>query len=174
MYVYRVERLLGRRVRQRRKKGTPFTTLIRADRRPGSQGRPVSVNYPDLPRSGLSGPRLLRSGLPVSLSELAGTGPTAAPDSAGGFPLEVVRSVPLLPVGHSTTTDDARFLSRLNTAGDVVSIVLPRSTARVVKPRNKAEENDDGAVSPPYSLVLPTAVGSSTLVEGGGLAPAYS
>ena len=151
------------------------------------------MNYPDLPRSGLIGPHLLRSGLPVSLSELAGTGPTAAPDSAGGFPLQVVRSVPLLPVGHSTTTDDARFLSRLNTVGDVVSIVLPRSTARVVKPRNKAEENDDGvdeslrdsfahqkspisgdAVSPPYSLVLPTAVGSSTLVEGGGLAPAYS
>ena len=151
------------------------------------------MNYPDLPRSGLIGPRLLRSGLPVSLSELAGTGPTAAPDSAGGFPLQLVRSVPLLPVGHSTTTDDARFLSRLNTVGDVVSIVLPRSTARVVKLRNKAEENDDGvdeslrdsfahqksptsgdAVSPLYSLVLPTAVGSSTLVEGGGLAPAYS
>jgi len=122
------------------------------------------VNYPERGRSGLPG----------SLSELAGTGPTAAPDSAGGFPLQVVRSVPLLPVGHSTTTDDARFLSRLNTVGDVVSIVLPRSTARVVKLRNKAEENDDGAVSPPYSLVLPTAVESSTLVEGGGVAPAYS
>ena len=102
------------------------------------------VNYPDLPRSGLPGPRLSRSGLPVSVSELAGTVPTAAPDSAGDFPLQVVWSVPLLPVGHSATNDDARFLSRLNTAGDVVSIVLTRLTAGVVKPRNKVEENDDG------------------------------
>ncbi|MFB6223701.1 MAG: bacteriorhodopsin [Haloarcula sp.] len=91
------------------------------------------VNYPDLPRSGLPGPRLLRSGLPVSVSELAGTSPTAVPDSAGDFPLQEVWSVPLLPVGYSTTTDDARFLSRLNTVGSVVSIVLPRSTAGVVR-----------------------------------------
>ena len=79
-----------------------------------------------------------------------------------------------------------RFEPRLNTAGDVVSIALPRSTAGVIKPRNKAEENDDGvdetlrvsfahqksqisgdAVSLPYSLVLPTAVGSPALVEVG-------
>ena len=154
--------------------------------------RTALVNYPDLPRSGLPGPRLLRSGLPVSASDLVPDVGTVVPDSAGDFPSQVVRSVPLLPVGPSATTDDARFLSRLNTAGDVVSIILPRSTARVVKPWNKAEENDDGidealrvsfahqksaisgdAVSPPYSLVLQTAVGSSTLVEGGGLAPAY-
>ena len=99
------------------------------------------VNYPYL-LAAFGGS--LRQGLPVSVSELAGTVPTAAPDFAGDFPLQVVWSVPLLPVGHSATTDDARFLSRLNTAGDVVSIVLTRLTAGVVKPRNKAEENDDG------------------------------
>ena len=110
------------------------------------------VNYPDLPRSGLPGPRLLRSGLPVSVSELAGPVPTAAPDSAGDFPLQVVRSVPLLPVGHSATTDDARFLSRLNTAGNVVSIVLPRSGTGVVKPQNKAEENDETLYPHPTPL----------------------
>ena len=77
----------------------------------------------------------------------------------------------------------------LNTAGDVVSIVLPRSTAGVVKPRNKAEENNDGvdetlrvsfahqkspisrdAVSPPllrYSVASVPAL----LLEEGDLAP---
>ena len=49
----------------------------------GSEG----VNYPDLPRLGLPGPRLLRSGLPGSVSELAPDVGTAVPDSAGGFPL---------------------------------------------------------------------------------------
>ena len=92
------------------------------------------VNYPDLPRLGLPGPRLLRSELPVSVSELAGTGPPAVPDSAGDFPSQAVRSVPLLPDGHSATTDSARFLSRLNTIGSVASIVLPTSTAWVVSP----------------------------------------
>ena len=122
------------------------------------------VNYPPLPRSGLLAPCLLRVGLPVSASELASGVDTAVPDSAGDFPSRAVRSVPLLPVGHSATTDGARFLSsferaslsrdderrvasfepRLNTAGGVVSIVLHRSTAGVVKPRGKAKENDDG------------------------------
>jgi len=91
------------------------------------------VNYPTLPRSGLLAPRLLRVELPVSVSELASDEDTAAPDSAGGFPLGVVRSAPLLPNGHSATTDGARFLSRLNTVEDVVSIVLRSSTAGVVR-----------------------------------------
>ena len=69
------------------------------------------VNYSTLPRSGLLVPRLLRVGLPVSVSERAGTGPTAVPDSAGDFPLRVVRSVPLLPNRYSATADDARLLS---------------------------------------------------------------
>jgi hypothetical protein len=42
-------------------------------------------------------------------------------------------SVPLLPDGHSATTDGARFLSRVNTASDVVSIGLPYSTVWVRK-----------------------------------------
>ena len=83
------------------------------------------VNYPDLPRSGLPGPRLLRSGLPVSASELVSDVDTAVPDSAGDVPSREGRSAPLRPVGHSATPGGARFLSRLNTAGDMVSIVLP-------------------------------------------------
>ena len=92
----------------------------------------TDVNYPALPRSGLPAPRLLRTGLPVSVSVLVPDVGTAVPDSAGGFPSRVVRSVPLLPDGHSATTNSARFLSRLNTIGGVVSIVLPRPTAEVV------------------------------------------
>lgn len=53
----------------------------------------------------------LRTELPVSVSELAGTSPTAVLDSTGDFPLQAVRSVPLLPNRHSATTDDARLLS---------------------------------------------------------------
>ena len=86
------------------------------------------VNYPDLPRSGLPDPRLLGSGLPVSVSELASGVDTAAPDSAGGFPSRAVWSVSLLPVGHSATPGGAGFLSRLNAAGGVASIFLPPST----------------------------------------------
>jgi hypothetical protein len=56
------------------------------------------VNYPALPRSGLPAPRLLRTGLPVSVSELVPDVDTAVPDSAGDFPSQVVRSVPL---GHN-------------------------------------------------------------------------
>jgi len=98
----------------------------------------VVVNYPALPRSGLLAPRLVRTGLPVSASELLSDVDTAVPDSAGDFPSQVVRSVPLLPDGHSTTTDGARFLSRLNTVitvtvRDVMSIVLPDSPVWVVK-----------------------------------------
>jgi hypothetical protein len=94
-----------------------------------ARGEHSVVNYSTLPRSGLPGPCLLRTELPVSASELAGTDPTAftraplscgpaeptvlrtVPDSTGDFPLQVVRSVPLLPDRHSATTDDARFLS---------------------------------------------------------------
>ena len=123
------------------------------------------MNYPDLPRSGLLGPRLLRSGLPVSVSELASAVDTAAPDSAGGFPSRVVRSVPLLPVGRSATTGGARFLSRLNAARDVVSFVLSASAARVVNVAENAFGNRAGAVSPPYSAP------SGRSVEEGGLAP---
>ena len=73
--------------------------------------RPWHVNYPDRPRSGLPAPRLVRTGIPVSVSEFIPDVGTEIPDSAGDFPLSAVRSVPLLPVGHSTTTDGARFLS---------------------------------------------------------------
>jgi len=73
------------------------------------------------------------------------------------------------PVGHSATTDGTRFLSCLNTTGDVVSIMLLHPTARVVKPWNE-QKNDDGAVSP--SLLAPPVW--SALAEEGGLAPAIS
>ena len=88
-----------------------------------------------------------------------------APDSAGDFPLQAVRSVPLLPVGHSATIAGARFLSRLNAGGGVVSIVLPLSTARVVNVAESLFANCVGAVSPPYS------VASGRSVEEGELAP---
>ena len=110
----------------------------------------AQVNYPALLRSGLPAPRLLRTGLPVSVSELASDVDTAALGSAGGFHLPVVRSVPLLPGGHSATTDSARFLSRLNTVSRVVSIVLRYSSAGVVTVAQNVQTNDDGAVSPPH------------------------
>jgi len=126
----------------------------------------MRVNYPDLPRSGLLGPRLLRSGLPVSVSELASDVDTAVPDSAGDFPSRAVRSVPLLPIRHSATTDDARFLSRLNNAGGVASILLPPSTAGVVRMPIHTKTNDGGAVSPPYCVPCPLAR-TAVLVEVG-------
>ena len=55
------------------------------------------VNYPDLPRSGLSVPRLLRTGLPASMSELTSNVDTSVPDSTGDFPSQEVRGDPLLP-----------------------------------------------------------------------------
>ena len=131
------------------------------------------MNYPALLRSGLPAPRLLRTGLPVSVSELASDVDTAALDSAGGFPLRVVRSVPLLPGGHSATTDSARFLSRLNTVSSVVSIVLHYLTSGVISVAQNVQTTDDGAVSPPYCVPCPLAR-TAVLVEGGGLAPAYS
>ena len=121
------------------------------------------MNYSDLPRSGLLAPRLLRSGLPGSVSDLAPDVGTAAPDSAGGFPLQAVRSVPLLPIRHSATTAVARFLSsserasslvmtkrlrrfepRLNTAGSVAGILLPHSTVGVVNVAEKVFANRAG------------------------------
>ncbi len=70
--------------------------------------------------------------LPVSVSECIPDVCTAIPDSAGDFPSRVVRSVPLLPDGHSATIDGARFFSRLNIVKSVVSIVLLFLTAGVV------------------------------------------
>ena len=84
------------------------------------------MNYPAL----LALPRSLRTGLPASASERAGNGPTAVPDSTGVVPRWVVRSVPLRPTRHSATTVIARFLSRLNNAGRVASIVLPPFSRR--------------------------------------------
>ena len=61
-----------------------------------------------------------------------------------------------------------RFEPRLNTVGDMMSIVLPPSVAGVVSPLERMETIEDGAVSPPYSAP------SSRSAEDGGLAPAYS
>ncbi len=130
------------------------------------------VNYSALPRSGLPGPCLLRTERPVSVSERAGTDPTAStrrgasraarqnangvlrtvPDSAGGFPLRAVRSVPLLPNRHSATTDDACLLSRLNTAGNVVSILFSPSTEEIIRVPIHTKPRRAGAVSPLCSL----------------------
>jgi hypothetical protein len=43
------------------------------------------VNSPDLPRSGLPGPRLVRAGLSGSVSDRASSVGTAGPDSAGSL-----------------------------------------------------------------------------------------
>ena len=158
---------------------------LHVGRRPITVGSVGLVNYPDLPRSGLPGPRLLRSGsserpkvsrdherrvapferLLVSASELASDVDTEVPDSAGDFPSQAVRSVPLLPVGHSATTAGARFLSRLNTGGGMASIVLSLSTAGVLNVAETVFASRAGAVSPPYSAP------SGRSVEEGGLAP---
>ena len=71
----------------------------------------IHMNDADVPRSGLPAPRLLRSGL--SVSELVSDVDTAVPDSAGEFPLQAVRSVPLLPNRHSATTDRCTLLLAL-------------------------------------------------------------
>ena len=124
----------------------------------------IEVNYPDLlPRR--IAPRSLRSGLPASASERAGTVPTAVPDSTGVVPRWVVRSVPLLPVRHSATTAVARFLSRLNNAGRVASVLLPSSTAGVSKAMPySGSETDEGRC-------IPSPLAPSALAEEGGLAP---
>ena len=77
------------------------------------------VYYPDLPRSGLLAPRLLRTGLPASMSELTSNVDTPVLDFTGDFPSRAVRGDPLLPNRHSATTNGARFLSRLNTVKHV-------------------------------------------------------
>ena len=58
-----------------------------------------------------------------------------------------------------------RFEPRLNAGEGVVSIVLLRSTARVVNVAEGLFTNRAGAVSPPYSAP------SGRSVEEGGLAP---
>jgi len=81
----------------------------------GGEPRRHAVNYPDLlPRRFAS--RSLRSGLPGSASERAGTVPTAVPDSTGGVPRWVGRSVPLLPGRHSGASAVARFVSSFERA----------------------------------------------------------
>ena len=129
------------------------------------------VNYSHLPHSGLPSPHLLRWERPGSVSELAETISTAStrakllcgpaepwvlrtgPDSAGDVPLRVVRSVPLLPVGHSTTTTGARFVSRLNTGHIAASVLLPDSTTTVVRVWRTVNVNEDGGCIP--SLLAP-------------------
>ena len=106
------------------------------------------VNYSHLPHSGLPSPHLLRWELPGSVSERAETISTAVPDSAGDFPLQAVRSVPLLPVGHSTPTTGARFLSRLNTGHIAASVLLPDSTATIVRVWRTVNVNEDGGCIP--------------------------
>ena len=90
------------------------------------------MNYSHLPRSGLPSPRLLRWELPISVSELAPQG-TVVPDSAGDFPLRAVRSVPLLPDGHSIPTSGACVFLHSNTGRIGVSVLLPISNVTVVR-----------------------------------------
>ena len=112
----------------------------------------LDVNSPVLPRSGLLAPRLSRAGLPVSVSEFIPDVGTGIPDSPSDVPSQVVRSVPLLPTGHSATTDGARFFSRLNTTGGVTSIVLLILTVGTVQSCRAVNLDDDDAVSQSYSL----------------------
>ena len=97
------------------------------------------------------------------MSALASDADTAVPDSAGDFPLRVVRSVPLLPDGHSATTDSARVFLRLNTVESVVSIVLrvfgthEDNTMQM----NYFETKDGGCI--------PSLLAASPLVEEGAL-----
>lgn len=79
-----------------------------------------------------------------------------------------VRSVPLLPDRHSTTIDGTRFLSRLNTADDVVSIVLPLFNSVGSKCMD-THENEHMTALYPLLTISPRSV-----VEEGGLAPAIS
>jgi len=99
---------------------------------------------------------------------------------------QAVWRVPLRPIGHSTTTDGACFVSRSNTAEGVPGIVLLTPTAGVLTVPIHIKIHDDGvdesqsdlfahqkseisedAVSLPDSRVLLTSVGSPALVEGG-------
>ncbi len=122
------------------------------------------MNYPALPRSGLPAPRLLRTGLPVSVSELVPDVDTAVPDSAGDFPSQVVRSVPLLPrwtLGHNRRCAllvalEHRYrytVAVAVTVRDVVSIVLSYSTVWVVNVPMNAQTNY-AAVYPLPALTL--------------------
>ena len=66
------------------------------------------------------------------VSELLSDVNRAVPDATGVVPRWVGRSVLVLPIRHSATPADARVVSCLNTAGDVVSVLLLGSTAVVV------------------------------------------
>jgi len=111
----------------------------------------------------------------------------------------VARSVPLLPIGHSATTDGVCFLSsferpnsfvmtkrrsrfepRLNTVGDVVSIVLHISIAGVVGVVENVQATRAGVLRTQSVLMgctracscercIPSLLASSTLAEEGGL-----
>jgi hypothetical protein len=116
---------------------------------------------------GATRPSLLGTGLPGSVSELASNVDTAVPDSVGDFPSWVVRSVPLLPDGHSATTDGARFLSRLNTVRSAVCIVLPTVKHRVVNMLVKVCEQTMTALCPRPTPSLRSGV------ENGGLVPVF-
>ena len=93
---------------------------------------------------------------------------TGIPDSAGDFPSRVVRSVPLLPIGHSAIYDGARFLSRLNTVAVVVSIVLSITTSRILNVPAELCEQVMMALYPCPTHSL------RSLLEDGGLAPVFS
>ena len=123
------------------------------------------MNYPALPRSGLPGPRLLRTGLPVSASDLVPDVGTVVPDSAGDVPSQAVRSVPLLPIRHSATPVDARFVSRLNTVGERGE----RLTTQFDRRGSKVLPHSD---SRRRRRCIPSLL--TSFVEDGGLAPAFS
>ena len=128
---------------------------LRDHREPGELPRPPALGPPRL--------SFVEIGACYISSELA-PGGIAAPDSAGDVPLRAVRSVPLSPGGHSTTTGGARFLSRLNTVRGMARIVLPLRRMREVSERTQATRA--GAVSPPYSDLFAHPRWSK-----GGLAP---
>ena len=152
---------------------------LHVGRRPITVGSVGLVNYPDLPRSGLPGPRLLRSGFPVSASELASDVDTEVPDSAGDFPSQAVRSVPLLPVGHLATTAGARFLSSFERAmlsRDDETASPFRTTFERRRRRGEhrttpfdrqGSKRGGGAVYEPCGRCIPSLLRSLRLLRGG-------
>ncbi len=120
------------------------------------------VNYSGLPHSGLPGPRLLRSELPVSASELIPED-TAVPDSAGDFPLRAGRGVPLLPTRHSATRPMHACVCVRSYIGRILTEHLtPPDVHRGRKPAEFVDSDDDGECIPSLSL-------TSLASEGGAL-----
>ncbi len=140
------------------------------------------MNYPDLPRSGLLGPRLLRSGLPVSVSELASDVDTAftrrkrlvsPPERGSGDGSRLRRRFPSTggsecPAPTGSTLSRNRRCTLLvafeqrRKRGEHLTVFFDRRGTKAML--YSGSETDDGRCIP--SLPAPSAP-----AEEGGLAP---